>query len=155
MKLFIKEIDQKFALEILGWNYEAPYDIYNNEINSESISEMLDNPYYVVLDENSALVGFFCYGESAQVPIGAQFGAYNEKFIDVGIGMNPTLTGQGNGYRFSSYILQHLQGIFPLTPIRLTVAKFNKRAIHLYEKLGFEKKMEFNRETVEFITMVL
>ncbi|MDF2788980.1 MAG: family N-acetyltransferase [Neobacillus sp.] len=43
---------------------------------------------------------------------------------------------------------------YGLNAIRLTVAIFNQRAIHLYTKLGFVKKVEFNRDTTEFITMV-
>ncbi|WP_309299184.1 N-acetyltransferase [Ureibacillus sinduriensis] len=38
--------------------------------------------------------------------------------------------------------------------IRLTVAKFNQRAIRLYEKLGFKKDKEFWTDRAEFMTMV-
>ncbi len=155
MQLFIKEINEKIAVDILHWKYEAPYDFYNNELNHEAIKEMLENSYYAVLDQNDEVVGFFCYGKSAQVPIGSQFGAYQDNFIDIGIGMNPKLTGKGNGTSFFSFILQHIQAIFPHKPIRLTVATFNKRAIRLYEKLGFEKEIEFSREKILFMTMVL
>ena len=40
------------------------------------------------------------------------------------------------------------------TPIRLTVAKFNLKAIHLYEKLGFVMENEFSTDFAEFITMI-
>ncbi|MFO1444088.1 GNAT family N-acetyltransferase [Bacillus sp. Bva_UNVM-123] len=155
MKLHIKEINEKLAIDILTWKYEPPYDFYNNEVNAEAIKEMLDTPYHIVADQKGELVGFYCYGTSAQVPSGSQFGAYEEDFIDIGIGMNPHLTGKGNGSNFFSFILQHIQTSFPQKCIRLTVATFNKRAIHLYEKLGFEKQIEFNSGQVEFMTMVL
>lgn len=38
-------------------------------------------------------------------------------------------------------------------PVRLTVAAFNQRAIHLYEKFGFVKEMEFAAVSVDFQTM--
>jgi RimJ/RimL family protein N-acetyltransferase len=34
------------------------------------------------------------------------------------------------------------------------VAKFNERAIHLYEKLGFVYENEFDTKNATFITMV-
>jgi len=155
MQLFIQEMNEKFAVDILNWKYEAPYDFYNNDLNSEAIREMLENSYNVVLDQNDELVGFLCYGKSAQVSIGAQFGAYDVDSIDIGIGMNPKLTGQGNGKGFFSFVLQYIQATFPRFSIRLSVAAFNKRAIRLYENLGFKKQVEFNRNEVEFMTMVL
>ena len=51
-----------------------------------------------------------------------------------------------------SFIVQTVQQEHHL-PLRLTVALFNKRAIHLYEKLGFVKAIEFSTPT-EFITML-
>ncbi|MBS4193042.1 GNAT family N-acetyltransferase [Bacillus sp. FJAT-49705] len=154
MQFFIKNMCEDFAIQILKWNYNAPYDFYNNEVNSDSIKEMLENPYYVVEDNYKKLVGFFCTGASAQVPIGSQFGAYSEDFIDIGIGMKPELTGQGLGYMFFSFVLHHIQETNKDVPIRLTVAKFNKRAIHLYEKIGFKEVMEFSNEKANFQTMV-
>lgn len=37
---------------------------------------------------------------------------------------------------------------------RLTVAKFNERAIRLYEKLGFSRETEFLKGSTVFIVMV-
>jgi len=65
--------------------------------------------------------------------------------------MKPELTGKGYGSEFFSFILNQLQQESH-SPLRLTVATFNTRAIHLYEKLGFTKVMEFTAST-EFITM--
>ncbi|QED46181.1 GNAT family N-acetyltransferase [Cytobacillus dafuensis] len=154
MKFFIKNMCEEYAVQILKWNYDTPYDFYNNEVNSDSIKEMLENPYCVVVDEYEKLVGFFCTGALAQVPIGSRFGAYSEDFIDIGIGMKPVLTGQGLGYMFFSFVLHHIQETNKDVSIRLTVAKFNKRAIHLYEKVGFKEEMEFSNGKADFQTMV-
>lgn len=154
MKLSISKMGEDYAVQILNWTYDAPYDFYNNELNTDSIKEMLENDYYVVLNAVDELIGFFCIGSSAQVPIGSQFGAYSEDFIDIGIGMKPELTGRGFGFTFFSMILQYIHANFENAPFRLTVAKFNQRAIHLYEKLGFSKKMEFTNGSTVFITMI-
>ncbi|RHW31479.1 N-acetyltransferase [Neobacillus notoginsengisoli] len=153
MKLIIYEMNEWLAAEILGWVYEAPYDFYNNSVTPEGIRELLDQPYYAVLSDGRELAGFFCIGESAQVPAGASVGAYTEGSIDIGIGMNPNLTGKGMGFTFFSFILTHLQDTFPGVPTRLTVASFNRRAIRLYTKIGFHETMRFQRGAIEFVVM--
>jgi RimJ/RimL family protein N-acetyltransferase len=154
MQLFVKEMDDIFAEEILNWGYDAPYDFYNNEFSVDARRELLNNSYLAILDQQEELIGFFCIGESAQVPIGSNLGANPEGYIDVGIGMNPVFTGQGLGFLFFSYILNHIREVHGLCPIRLTVAAFNTRAIHLYEKLGFVKDKVFNHRDIVFITMI-
>ncbi len=153
MELFIKKMSDKYAINILNWKYEPPYDFYNNEINADSIKELIENSYYVLVDTHGEIFGFFCIGESAQVPLGSTVGAYPDGFIDIGLGMNPKFTGKGMGFAFFSYILNYVKEIHTPLPFRLTVATFNKRAIHLYEKLGFIKKQKFQFGTVEFVTM--
>lgn len=151
MQFYIREMTEIFATDILGWKYEEPYDFYNNDLCDESLKEILESPYYPIVNDKEELVGFFCTGTSAQVPLGRDYGAYLDEYIDVGIGMKPELTGKGYGSEFFSFILNHLQ-LENHSPLRLTVATFNTRAIHLYEKLGFTKAMEFTAST-EFITM--
>lgn len=154
-QFMVKDIIEHYAKEILNWQYESPYDFYNLNANTNSIKEFLENEYYVVMDTCSKgdLVGFYCIGESAQVPSGAQIGAYPDGYIDIGIGMKPDLTGKGNGTIFFSFILNQIL-INPDLPLRLTVAKFNHRAIHLYEKFGFVRTAEFKNSSTRFITMV-
>ncbi|MFJ5759036.1 GNAT family N-acetyltransferase [Neobacillus sp. NPDC093182] len=154
MQLVVRSMTEEFAKQILTWKYEAPYDFYNNEETSESLNELLENPYYAVLNQDHELVGFFCIGSAAQVPYGITVGAYHEDMKDIVIGMNPAITGQGFGTPFFTFILSYIQETYQLDSLRITVAKFNERAIHLYTKLGFDKKVEFSRKTTEFITMV-
>lgn len=151
MQFYIREMTEIFATDILGWKYEEPYDFYNNDLCDESLKEILESPYYPIVNDKEELVGFFCTGTSAQVPLGRDYGAYLDEYIDVGIGMKPELTGKGYGSDFFSFILNQLQQENH-SPLRLTVATFNTRAIHLYEKLGFTKAMGFTAST-EFITM--
>lgn len=154
MNLTIVNMDENQAKEILSWKYEKPYDFYNGEINEEGMKELLDGSYKVLTDENKKVFGFFCTGETARIPIGNQYGVYNIKAIDMGLGMNPKYVGKGYGYDFCSHILndikEHNKGI----PIRLSVAIFNKRAVHLYENLGFVIQNEFAIDTADFFTMI-
>jgi [ribosomal protein S18]-alanine N-acetyltransferase len=154
MELVVKRMTEEYAKQILTWKYEAPYDFYNNEESSESLNELLENSYYALLNTDNTLIGFFCIGSAAQVPFGRTVGAYSEDICDIGIGMNPSLTGQGFGAEFFSFILSYILETYKIESLRLSVAAFNQRAIHLYTKLGFVRKMEFSRGAIEFITMV-
>jgi len=147
-------MNKTLSAEILNWYYEPPYDIYNNDCSEENIQELLNENYKAIVDEYHNLVGFFCIGESAKVPAGYKFGVYHADLIDMGLGMNPNLVGQGNGFEFCSSIINYIKKQFRDTPIRLTVATFNKRAIRLYEKLGFVYEDHFDSEIGEFMTMI-
>ena len=154
MQLHIKKLTVNKARHILAWKYDEPYDFYNNEETDEALDEMLDGSYYALLNEQNDVVGFFCIGESAQVPIGHQFGLYSDEFVDMGLGMHPNLVGKGHGKAFCTFIIQFIEEQYIGKPIRLTVAKFNKRAIHLYKKLGFVTVAEFTSNTTEFMMMI-
>lgn len=154
MKLIVEGMNEKTAKEVLNWKYDQPYDFYNSELTDEGMEEILDGSYYALVNDFKELVGFFCIGEAAQVPIGNQYGVYTEDLVDIGLGMNPALVGKGNGFQFCSYILNFIEQDYKSTQFRLTVAKFNQRAIHLYKKLGFVFESEFKTEFAEFITMV-
>ncbi|HWI48113.1 MAG TPA: GNAT family N-acetyltransferase [Rummeliibacillus sp.] len=154
MILKMKKMNKTLAKEILHWQYDPPYDFYNNDCTDENIKEMLNGTYNALVDDHNRLVGFFCVGESAKVPAGYKFGVYKEDWIDMGLGMNPYLVGKGNGFEFCTYIIDFIKNRFGESPIRLTVATFNKRAIHLYEKLGFVCENRFNSDIAEFITMI-
>jgi [ribosomal protein S18]-alanine N-acetyltransferase len=154
MHLHIEKMTENKARHILNWKYEEPYDLYNNEVSDEALKEMLDGSYYALLNEQNDIVGFFCIGKNAQVPVGHQFDVYADSFVDMGLGMDPSLVGKGNGTEFCTFIIQFIEEQYVGTPIRLTVAKFNKRAIHLYEKLGFVPVAEFTNHTTEFMTMI-
>ncbi len=58
-QLLVGNMSRNFAKEILNWKYKSPYDFYNNNLNTDSMREMLENQYYSVVDNNKKLVGFF------------------------------------------------------------------------------------------------
>lgn len=154
MILHISPMNEHFAYQILTWQYEPPYDFYNNDFSDSALQELLENPYYAVIDNHDQLIGFFCTGVSAQVPADSMVDVYSEQKLDIGVGMKPDLTGQGNGKAFFSFVLDHLQKSYNDIPFRLTVAKFNQRAIHLYKQFGFNEKTGFTRGSTVFVTMI-
>lgn len=139
MNFIIKDMDENLARQTISWIYEEPYDFYNNELNEEGIKERLDGSYRAIIDDNEEVVGFLCTWQTAQIPVGIKYGVYNDKFVDVGLGMNPDYVEKGYGYDFSTFVISYIKERNTGVPIRLSVATFNKRAIHLYEKIGFVK----------------
>ncbi|MBS4194332.1 GNAT family N-acetyltransferase [Bacillus sp. FJAT-49870] len=141
------------AKKIINWKYEPPYDFYNMDDNEESLQELLQ---YNGIFAGEELIGFYCVGSFAQVPIGRDKGSYpeTEGLVDLGFGMKPELTGQGFGYTFVSFIIAEIQQKDCLSKIRLTVAEFNKRAITLYEKVGFVTQTSFLANDISFLVMI-
>lgn len=145
-------MSEKAAIEILGWKYEKPFDIYNQVLSGEAILELTSSNYKAI-EMDDELAGFFCIGKDAQVPAGHEAGAYDGDYLDIGLGMRPDLTGKGLGKAFLDFIIEEIRRGYDGN-LRLTVADFNKRAIRLYEKLDFEKILVFSRGSTKFNVMV-
>jgi len=137
----IKKMTKHWAEEIVNWQYEVPYDTYNM---TTAYDELLSS-YHAVYEET--LIGFYCMGPDAQVPPGD----YPDTYLDFGIGMKPNLCGKGLGEAFMVEVISELRK--EGKPLRLTVLSFNKRAIKLYQKLGFKEVQQFKRGERLFIIM--
>lgn len=155
MEFQILPMDNESANLIANWEYDGSYSLYNMGGSIEAIEEMLDGSYFKVLNESNELVGYFCFGKSAQVPTNKS-GVYDRlNAIDIGLGLKPNLTGNGLGLSYFTEGLKFAQENFKEEIIRLAVATFNQRAIKVYKKAGFVEKNKFlNKiETNEFILM--
>ena len=137
----IKKMTNHWAEEIISWQYEVPYDMYNM---TNAYDELLSS-YHAVYEET--LIGFYCMGFDAQVPPGE----YPDAYLDFGIGMKPNLCGKGLGEAFMVEVIKELRK--EGKPLRLTVLSFNTRAIKLYQKLGFKEVQQFKRGERLFIIM--
>ncbi|MBS4537499.1 GNAT family N-acetyltransferase [Clostridium sp. D2Q-11] len=158
MDYIVRTMIEADAIQISKWKYEEPYSLYDMEYSKEFIKEFLDGSFFVVKNEDEEIIGYFCFGLSAQVPEGNKYRVYDEKdIIDIGLGMNPKYTGQGKGIEFLEKGIELAKEKFLISKVRLTVADFNKRAIKTYDRLGFKKEhiFEMKREnkTIKFITM--
>ncbi|MGG2063728.1 GNAT family N-acetyltransferase [Bacillus sp. S14(2024)] len=142
------------AEEINVWQYDEPYELYSFTGAPETLEELLDGTYYGVRNEHNELIGYFCFGDNAQVPGGRDAKLYTgECVVDIGLGIKPALTGKGLGISFLQAGLQFAKEQFGPEKIRLSVAAFNERAIHLYMKAGFQKKASFMSRGREFLLM--
>jgi [ribosomal protein S18]-alanine N-acetyltransferase len=133
---------QADARAIRTWHYEGPYAVYNPEGDDpdEAVAEMLDprSPYFAARDARGELVGFFCFGTCAEVGGDVEPGLYGpDNVISVGLGMRPDLTGRGLGPAFVEAGLAFARQRFAPAAFRLFVFTFNRRAIRVYERVGF------------------
>jgi ribosomal-protein-alanine N-acetyltransferase len=167
-------MDEAAARAIHGWRYEPPYDIY--DLAEEPLLGLLrafldpQNAYHAIFDEKGELVAYCCFGPDAQVP----GGDYGPPAVDVGLGVHPDLTGQGQGLGYVQAVLNFarrtsamgsvagaLRDVSPAgegePPLfRVTVAAFNRRARRVWEKAGFRIVECFERtgDALPFVIMV-
>ena len=145
-----------YANQISAWTYEEAYSIYSFHKNSETIEELMNGEYFACLDRCNELIGYFCFGKSAQIPT-TEKDVYTPEMLDMGLGMRPDLCGKGDGCSFVKSGLDFARDKFRVSQIRLTVAQFNTRAIHVYEKVGFQPSIIVTHRKTQkaFLVMTL
>lgn len=143
----LQPMDEKAARLIINWNYPEPWSMYSFQGDENELPEMLAGEYYAALDETGELVGYFCFGQPAQVPGGHTVDAYDDQALDIGLGMRPDLTGRGLGLSFLQAGLSYAEQQLGCTRFRLSVLRGNKRAIKVYERAGFVECMTFTSKT--------
>jgi len=140
---------EKDANEIATWKYDGEYSFYDND-KTEAKKEWASN---IHKEENT----FVIYNESEELIGNFSFDYDDDGHLMLGVQMKPSFTGRGMGTEIVQSILNFGREIYRFDKIELLVAKFNKRAIRVYEKLGFNKTEEFiwnvNNEEKEFISM--
>ena len=145
MNLSIQPLTAAQIREMLAWKYEEPYAIYNMAAGdaAEAVQFFGDpaNGYYAILGETGTLHGFCNFGHDAQVP-GGDYGA---EALDIGMGLRPDLTGQGNGAAYAAAVFDFARQKFPQLLHRVTIAAFNRRAQRLCEHFGFRVNEQFTR----------
>ncbi len=147
--------DEKAAREFLSWKYPSPYDIYNAlpEFYDEDLRYQTDpmNNIYGMYSQDNELIGYCSYGFDAQVP----GGDYSEDALDIGLMVKPELTDMKLGSHFVCEVIRN--GIEKYHPVKLrvTIAQFNKRALRVWEKIGFKPVQVFKRinDEMKFIIM--
>lgn len=133
-----------------SWRYEGIYAFYDMDQDEEDLAEFLDpearkgNVFAVTQMED--VIGF-C---SIQIE--------NDE-VEIGFGMRPDLTGKGFGQEFVSFLVDYIVNTCHREKITLAVAAFNKRAITVYERIGFRQTEYFDQSTngdiYPFVRMVL
>lgn len=128
------------AFEISQWTYPDIYSCYSFD-GSSDITELMNGEYYVAFDNDNKIIGYICFGKSAQIPTLEKDIYIDETALDIGLGLNPALCGKGFGSKFLADGISFAKQKFSASDYRLTVATFNQRAIKVYERIGFKYSM--------------
>ena len=151
MQLRIELMDQSSADEVASWHYDGDYTFYDFPSDQEDLKELLDpnlraEKMFTARNSTGELVGFFSFNEI-------------EHGLDFGLGLRPDLTGRGLGKDFVNTGLEFAKSRFSPDVIQLRVAAFNKRAIKVYERVGFIEVERFLNRTnggeFDFVRMEL
>ncbi|MEZ4645379.1 MAG: GNAT family N-acetyltransferase [Chloroflexota bacterium] len=146
--LLLRPITAVDVRQFIYWQYEAPYDVYNiatGELNETAVAQeityFLDPAIncHAIIDQQGMLQAFCTFGKDAQVP----GGDYSQDALDIGLGVRPDRTGQGQGYRFVAAVIEFAQKTFQPTMLRVTIAEFNERAKRVWLGQGFVEGQRF------------
>jgi ribosomal-protein-alanine N-acetyltransferase len=145
-------MNEKYAHEIaFDWKYSDIYSFYDMTADEEDLQEFLhqdnwNDEYFAVVNEENQLVGFYSF-------------SFDDGIMWIGFGLKPELTGMGIGKEFVIAGINFGVENFNYRDnyIMLGVALFNKRAIKLYENIGFVILEQYLQKTnggeYEFVKM--
>jgi len=156
MPFTFRPLDEKSARTILQWQYEAPYDIYNvaSSDPEATLRYLLDpqNALYSIFGQQGQLEAFCSFGPDGQV----SGGDYSTPALDIGLGLRPDLTGQGYGSEYVNAVINFAHSTYSAEQLRVTIAAFNKRALRVWEKAGFQvvQKFQGGWEHIDFIILM-
>ncbi|MBC8588163.1 GNAT family N-acetyltransferase [Paratissierella segnis] len=152
MKLMLVEFTELYAKEICDWKYDGEYSIYNypewdkafDEKWAITIEEKRKKEFSAVVDDYNNLCGYIRLQKK-------------DEYILIGVGLKPSLCGQGLGNTIMKIVKQQCRELYPNKKIALEVRSFNERAIKCYKRAGFKVKGIYEKDTPighgEFIRM--
>jgi ribosomal-protein-alanine N-acetyltransferase len=150
MTFRFRSMSQADAEAIADWHYPEPFSFYNWAADPNDLAELLDptvrdDGYFAVEDEDGSLIGFF------------HFKTLHGTRLELGLGLHPGRTGQGLGKSFVEAGLHFGRKRCAPREFTLSDASFNRRAISVYERVGFSAVRVFSHWTNgaewEFIEM--
>ena len=138
-QLKIAAMSQVEAETIAGLTYDGPYAFYNWSADENDLAELLDSElrgdrYFSAHESSGELIGFFSFRHEGDAVV-------------IGLGLRPDLTGRGLGLGYVEDGLAFARQRYAPLRFRLSVAKFNARAISVYERAGFVTTRSFVHET--------
>lgn len=139
-----KPMDEEYANIVIKWKYEGAYSIYDIEHNDTDIESIINSQEYdcfIALDEANNPLGFL------------ECSFDDEHVLEISNFLRPDLTGRGIGTDFVSACIEFSIDYYGYegSQIKLFVENFNKRAIKVYERIGFAVVDEMD----DWIEMVL
>ena len=128
------------AHAVAAWRYPGEYSFYDADADPDDLAELLDptewGRRYFAADETPQhqLAGFLVVKLTGRV-------------AEIGLGLRPDLTGHGLGESFVRTCLRFAAVALEAQRYTLAVAAFNRRAITVYQRAGFQEVERFEHFT--------
>jgi [ribosomal protein S18]-alanine N-acetyltransferase len=128
------------AHAVAAWRYPGEYSFYDANADPDDLAELLDpaewGQRYFAADAiaHHELAGFLAVKLTGPV-------------AEIGLGLRPDLTGHGVGESFVRTCLRFASAALGPQSYTLAVAAFNRRAITIYERAGFQEVERFEHFT--------
>jgi len=133
-----RDMDRTAADAIVSWRYAPPYDFYDLTADIEDLDEFLAESRW----------GVSLFGAYADRDLVGYIDLIRDgDIVEIGLGLRPDMTGRGHGLAFVEAILDFARARLAPQTFRLKVARFNERAIRVYERAEFSAVREFVQET--------
>jgi ribosomal-protein-alanine N-acetyltransferase len=136
----IRPMTARDAYAVAAWRYPDEYSFYDADADPDDLAELLDptewGRRYFAADEMTQhrLAGFLVVKLTGTV-------------AEIGLGLRPGLTGHGLGESFVRTCLRFASAALGAQSYILAVAAFNRRAVAVYERAGFQEVERFEHVT--------
>ncbi len=130
-RLTFTAMGQAEAEEVAAWRYPGIYAFYDIRAGPEDEGELLDSRHRDGIYFSARVPGFGLVGFAELKPRG-------ENALEIGLGLRPECTGRGFGSEFVRRLCIWATDCLAPAVLVLRVASFNKRAIRVYERVGFQ-----------------
>lgn len=140
LEFAIRPMTAADAHAIATWRYSGEYSFYDADADPGDLAELLDpaewGQRYFAADElaDHTLAGLLVVKVTGPV-------------AELGLGLRPDLTGRGLGESFLRACLHFASATLGAQSYALSVAAFNRRAITVYERTGFQEVDRFEHFT--------
>ena len=140
LEFAIRPMTAADASAIATWRYPGEYSFYDADADPADLAELLDpaewGQRYFAADE---LAGHTLAGQLVVKLTGPA--------AEIGLGLRPDLTGRGLGEPFLRACLNFASATLGAQSYTLAVAAFNRRAITVYQRAGFQEVDRFEHFT--------
>jgi [ribosomal protein S18]-alanine N-acetyltransferase len=135
----VRGMGEDDARAVATWRYSGEYSFYDADADADDLAELLDpdewgRRYFAVDGAEGQLVGFLVIKLDGDI-------------AELGLGLRPDLTGRGLGASFVETGVRYAADRFAVTQVVLAVAAFNRRALTVYERVGFRKVERYDHAT--------
>jgi [ribosomal protein S18]-alanine N-acetyltransferase len=127
----VRDLTPADEASVISWRYDGPWSIYDWHAADVLSAE---NDYHAIVERaTDRFLGYVCLGAEARVPGLAE----EAGVLDVGIGLDPAIVGQGRGHSIALALLGWIEEYSEASELRAVIQAWNQRSVRLCQGLGF------------------